>query len=676
MGSFTLNPDSTVSVGAGDWAIQGGAASHHAALADASDSTASRAKLTAGAAPGSTLVTLASATLPTDAQVRSVVPYVRMRLTNSSLIVSGLFTVNVPIGTTQSAAANSLVPTSALAEYAGSPLPVTPDGAAWTQTGIDALRLELAIASGTFDAGVDFAKAWIVVNYNERPVTTVTTSGTVTSSTPTLGGTYTDPENDRQERAQWAVFTSAYVAANGGGSFDPTVQLPYAAWTSGEVITDATTVAITTALTNGETYTAFFRAADQGASPVRWSAWASSSFTLAVTPPAVPNIAATAQSADARVKLDIFGHDNMLTTNQASAETDTTGIAAKSNCSVDQVTTQAKHGTGSFEMTAAAAGDMEMDTSPDTVEVVASMEVTARVSSRANTTARSFRVDLRFKDAGGSVLATSIGTPVANSSANFNAEASVTGTAPANTTQADMVVRVLSAAAGEKHCMDQLAIAPGDAAETSWTRGGLADAQRLYAERSSDGGTSWAHVRDVQGLDLSNPQQVGTVYDYEAARGVELRYRVQTRAVEGASTLVSDWSAIDTETLSSDGEWWIKAPEDSSLNTTFDVQAPHQITWRESQAVFYPKGRDRAVVLHGDLYGEDGTLNIEMIGQAEWDALVALRNLQTTLLLQDPFGGQWYIDIGEVLDPSLTHASGDVRTRTVRIPYFHVDAPD
>lgn len=136
----------------------------------------------------------------------------------------------------------------------------------------------------------------------------------------------------------------------------------------------------------------------------------------------------------------------------------------------------------------------------------------------------------------------------------------------------------------------------------------------------------------------------------------------------------SDPSSVDTETVTSDA-WWLKDPEDPTLNREVDVRGPLRTERREEQAVFRPLGRDRPVVVSGSLTGEEGEVEIDVFTQTAFDEIEALRATQRVLLLQSPFEDQWYVRLGPARRSEFTYAAGSERHRTVTIGFVEVDQP-
>lgn len=157
---------------------------------------------------------------------------------------------------------------------------------------------------------------------------------------------------------------------------------------------------------------------------------------------------------------------NLLSYNQATVETDTTGLTSNGNCAVARSTAQALHGIGSLSLTSSASGDMSAITSTGLVAVTPSTTYTGVASIRSAVSARSCRVELRWFDAAQALISTTLGT-AANDSTSAWTSYTVSGAAPSNAAYAALIVRVLSTgAASEVHYADQLGISAGE--HTVW----------------------------------------------------------------------------------------------------------------------------------------------------------------------------------------------------------------
>lgn len=171
-----------------------------------------------------------------------------------------------------------------------------PGGGEWSAANVNALQVWLGKGTSWFGQEVRVSEVWVDVDYNERPTVTVTgPSGTLSDiDQPTVTWTWSDPEGDSQEAYEVEVRTSA---TPGAGTL---------LWTSGEVLSSATSRQVGVALPNG-TYYAHVRARQQWEGVgTHWSATAvGASFTVNVSPPPVPSVTGTPSTTLARVLVTV-----------------------------------------------------------------------------------------------------------------------------------------------------------------------------------------------------------------------------------------------------------------------------------------------------------------------------------------------------------------------------------
>lgn len=182
-----------------------------------------------------------------------------------------------------------------------------------------------------------------------------------------------------------------------------------------------------------------------------------------------------------------------------------------------------------------------------------------------------------------------------------------------------------------------------------WTTGGFVGSQSVTAEFSIDGTTwvdAWGNTQYLPGGENASPatpSQLVTVTDVTPFPTVTMYYRCQVSVTSsGGLTLSSPWSVLRTATPVFDG-WWISDPSVPESTITMNVLANWQGDQNEMLGVYRLLGRDRPVVLSDTVQGQDGQLKVAVFSQANLNAILALINSQSLLLLQSPFGQQWYI---------------------------------
>lgn len=193
-----------------------------------------------------------------------------------------------------------------------------PAGDLWTQLQLDQIQLRLARWYDWDRDRIAVHELYLDVDYNEAPVVTLTgpvdedaaTAGiqVTSTSTPTIEGTYSDPENDPMERAHWGVWPESVYSTWPAGfvptlHIDPAQRTPGWVWYEGPVLTSSLLRQITTPIPNGN-YEAWTAAADAG-SEARYSAPVSRRWTQNVPGPPPPTVSASVDVANARIALAV-----------------------------------------------------------------------------------------------------------------------------------------------------------------------------------------------------------------------------------------------------------------------------------------------------------------------------------------------------------------------------------
>ncbi len=474
---------------------------------------------------------------------------------------------------------------------------------------------------------------------------TTATSGTVASTA--ASGVAWIGDSKPQAKYQVRVFTAAQYGAAG---FNPTTSP--ATWDSGLVVaTDTTTAQITTDLTAAVTYRAYVRTTTQPLGIDVVSAWAYDQFTVDYTDPPAPTVTATWNTTTQAVDVTATGHGNLMTRDQGTAEV-ALGTWTTGNCATARSTTvSGASGSYATRMTATAGGDMSITS--DDRPVTAGKLYAAQVRPYL-TTSRSVRVDIEWRTAS-APISTTTGTPTAVTAGSWAAAVRVAGTAPAGAVAARIKITILSAAAAELAYLDCVGLSPTVTGyDPPWGPGGFTG-WRIRIDRSLDAGTTWTQVRALnypsQSADLgvSDPDQIVTLSDAEAPRGQTVRYRARLTA-DTPAVLVSPTSTPVSVATVNDGTWWVKAVTNPTLNRG-GVQLLDKPTQSvtEAVAVFTPLGRDRPLVVSGEVLGDDGTAQLQTSTATEHTAIMALLRHQGPLLLQAPFtdatnvGLQWFI---------------------------------
>lgn len=208
--------------------------------------------------------------------------------------------------------------------------------------------------------------------------------------------------------------------------------------------------------------------------------------------------------------------------------------------------------------------------------------------------------------------------------------------------------------------------------------------QKIIVERSADAGVTWQQVRSGYLVDLTDPGQFGTFYDYEAPRGAQVLWRAKVQVTEITDVLSSPYSATSAATLASDGNAWLKSPSDPTKNVAV-VLAKDSVSSKshEDLTIFEPLGRADPLIHGGTIRLEefDG-LEFFCLNDAAWVAFEALRARREPLLLQTCYGDstaldeQFWVRLGADRSVSrLTMSTSTGQLRRVRIPARQVAVP-
>ena len=544
-------------------------------------------------------------------------------------------------------------------------LPQSPTGKAWDQTALDNLVVSFTDGALTSGDRSTLYELYLDVVTTSVPTTTVTAPTGVLASTsyPSVLWTFAQADGYAQSAYECKIFDSATY---GGGGFSADTSTPV--MQTGQVVSANYGVTFATALPNSASYRAYVRTASLVNGSNQFSAWAFSSFSVAIQSPAVPTLSAFYDSTKGAVAVTVFGRTNFLSANQADLETDTTGWILLSNCAISRSTAQFSSGVASLAMVATASADATaMTTLATAFPITPSYKFSAIANFRANTTGRSCVVGIRWLDSTNTLISTSFGTGVSDTSGGW-ISASVTDVAPPTASTAQVVVKITSAGAGETHYVDQIAFHAGDT--PIWSKGGFSGFT-FDVQRSSDSGVTYTTIRNSPATASSS--QIGIIYDYEAPVGSVVLYR--SKAIANPSAPVT--SAYVTSaplTVSIAGTWIFVAPANTAIRlVTMAVRQPLASRIVETTGTFKPLGGNKTIVVATSQYGIDGDYEFTLKGETDWAALYPLLKYQGTLWVQDPLGRQKYV---RFLTRDWTE-EGPITglIRKIKISYVEVSAP-
>lgn len=528
MASYTLRPNANWN---GDTLFTGTGGSDHAVLADDTDATF--LLRTDTTVPASYEAEFATTTLSADEIITSV----NLRARLSSLAADSLAQFSIGVITDRNGrTVNFSIPITKQGIVAattfdlGLRLTSAPNGAPWSQTSLDNLIVKFTDgATGSVVAPpsptnrTTLFALYIDVETAPRPTVTVTApTGTVTdTSFPSVIWTPVFSDGSPQAAYEIKIFDAATY---GAATFSPDTSTPIIE--TGVITSTNNGQTLEGDLANSTTYRAYVRVASLINGENFFSAFAFSEFALSIDSPATPTVSAFYESNSGAVTVTIFGRTNAMSANQASLETNTTGWAAVTNCSISRSTAQFSNGAASLAMLSSSAGDMTAATSTATkFAVSANNKFSATAEFRANSTARLCSVGINFLNAAGSVLSTIFGTAENDLTSAFN-ECNVSATAPATATHATVVVKIASAGSAETHFVDKIAFHAGDV--PFWTRGGFSTFS-FVVERSDNSGVSFLEIRNSPVI--ASLSQIATIEDYEVPLDTTVTYRAKARAV-------------------------------------------------------------------------------------------------------------------------------------------------
>jgi len=520
MATYVLRPNANWN-NASAFTISGGSASVHAALADDSNSTF--ITRTSTTVPASYEAEFGTQTLAATEKVAYVNLRAKATIGTTGSIELSLGVITDRNGRTVSysvpfSKANTLTLTTLDTALK---LTTAPNGEAWSQTLIDNLVVKFADnailsadRAGLYELFVD------VVTTTQPTVTVTAPTGTITDTTfPSVVWTYADADGDPQNAYEIKVFDSTTY---GGASFDEDTSTPTV--TTGIVTSSNNGQTLEADLADGTTYRAYVRVAQLVNGSNYFSDWAYSQFTIDVDAPATPLITAFYDSTAGAVTVTVFGRTNVLSPNQASLETNTTGWEATTNCAIARSTAQASIGSASLEVTASAAGDAVASTTIGTKFLVtANQEFSAIADFKAGSTTRSCQVGIRYLTTTGTTISTTFGTAVSATSSAF-VTANATVLAPPTATHAQVFVKIVSASSGGVHYVDKIAFHAGD--EPVFTRGGFSSF--VFDVERSDDAITYTAIRNSPVT--ATATQIAELNDYEVPLDKTVTYRAKARA--------------------------------------------------------------------------------------------------------------------------------------------------
>ena len=494
-----------------------------------------------------------------------------------------------------------------------------------------------------------YAADWTVTAQVAPTVTVSAPTGTVvTTQQPTV--TWSDSLAPGGAQGTFRVVT--YTAAQyGAGGFTPGSG-PSAA-DSGVVTSGASTYTPANLLANQTSFRSYVQITQTPGGNA--SAWAFTSFSIALDSPAQPTITAAASfdpigvsdlpgsQGTPRITLVVDGFDNLLTANQAALiNGNTTGWAAGGGTTLSAVTSPTPptaEGAYSMQMAGSVSQSAQTPTGTSGIAVLPSTPYTALASFRSASTARACTVAITWYTSAGATISTSTSGSVNDSSSAWT-QALITATSPSNAAFAAVTVADVSAA--ENHYVAGIGLDPGTV--STWTRGGLVGSTTVAILRSDGLYVRSASTANPASLPASS--QAVTVYDYEATPGTTYTYQAVVSAVLAPGQVASS-PAGTSSTVSVSlrlGFWFI---DPTNYSSAVD---PMVTTWNPSQTEQSSGNQVLNQTTQNVVAGAMGVMDItasaSTFSAAVHQAMVSLTTSQKTIFVSDPFGLSYYFRLG------------------------------
>lgn len=721
----TLYPNGHTSSSAAT--IGGGAASFEAALADNLDTTF--VDLAAGG--GFVVLTLDDYAVPGGDMIKSATVKIRYRVLTIGAWEWLHFNANDGVNPPYSILSNQDAPGGGSALLVSKALLGTPDGAAFTNTRLNALVVGPAtdppVHHGLTSATRIYAISVDVVVLAPPVVSAVLPSGTITSHTPTVTWTFTGDSGEPQTYLRVKVFREADAAA---GGFDPETS-GAAVWDSGDVANPFPSRPVGATLDPGQ-----FRLYVKGAQiRKQWSAWTYSSITIA-NPPNVPALTAPTSGAVVDTGAGFrasWTYTHPDGTAEASwalrratdggayqywRESDSTWQAAivwNPGATVLKDFLGAAWPNNHTYAWSVSVQDALSDISGfgSDATIVATAKPTANITAPIGAVTTTTRPAITWSYADGAsrpqsayqvkvflssdAAAPDGGTPFYDSGIVAGAAGTVTAPVdfPADATSFTAYVKVLaggqwsdwdssvfdcsvtapaapvSVTAVEQTASNSVLVTVTGAAEAGYT------ALRTVVERQDPDGV-WRTVRGATAL-VPNVSHVATVVDYEAVARANLTYRAKIFGTLTGGGLVAGAYLSATPLQVNPTSWWIKDVLDPSRNAALPVGDGLSITDPVTAGTFDTYGDAAIVISEASPRAARFTMSIWTKTGALRNAVIGVVVQGRTLLVQDVLNQQWYVQVnGDVIWKflrAISSAAPRAHAYTTDIPVVVVDIP-
>lgn len=204
------------------------------------------------------------------------------------------------------------------------------------------------------------------------------------------------------------------------------------------------------------------------------------------------------------------------------------------------------------------------------------------------------------------------------------------------------------------------------------------DIDSFRIERSTDAGTTWDTFRYgtlTRSLGFPDNTTPLVIFDPEVPLNKLTQYRAYSVSTDLGEEIWSLASNIASVTLTQQ-QVWLKDPADSNRNAQFFVEGSWLNRVIRRQRTFHqPLGRSKPLVTRGTASDTSFQVTLVVLGDDNWDKLMALVQGDRTLFMQTP-KGSWYVEIaGDVStqDRLWDRRQGEEDVWKITLPLQEVD---
>lgn len=347
---------------------------------------------------------------------------------------------------------------------------------------------------------------------------------------------------------------------------------------------------------------------------------------------------------------------NLLSENQATIETDTTGWIAGTDTTIARSTDKSHEGEASLELdktntSGTASASTPSGTSGFRVAPSVNHVAAAWISPFSDTSPlRDVRVLVDWYDSAGALISTSTGSTVTEIGTGF-VQPTVTDISPATAEFARVRVEVLNVGVNQKHFVDEVGIWFGTTVGDVWywDQGGfvhddpedrVTELQRS-TENDEFGNPIWEIVPSPRTVQEPEFQRL-TFVDYELPSNFEADYRAKVEALNFEGGIQKSlWAKVVTEQMPVFDSWWLRDPLRIDRTMKLRVVSANAVTPKPN-TTDYPVGANAAVMTHDGVKLDVLRLVVDLLDEDTHDLFRLMMDSGITLLLQDVHGGQWY----------------------------------